>query len=189
MVLVSHTQTGSQLRATDFVVCQQTIETLIHQPPTDATTLGRVQRLAMNYHRVSFTLEDPAHAFLLLMVVFEGMCKKSIERNAAMAAYRMGRLAGTTQAECGDIVRQFYHDSTYTFCRIRNDIAHGDTTLSQQTVTDTYPCLYRYVTTATTRLLNLTSGPGPGYDIDTSLDYYDQIEAYVDRRFATLPVT
>jgi hypothetical protein len=49
---------------------------------------------------------------------------------------------------------------------IRNDIAHGDTSLSLATVASKYPSLYRHVTVAIVKLLNLPSG-----SLDEAKDY------------------
>ena len=60
----------------------------------DNATSDKVLRLAMEYHRLSFTLERVEHAFLILMVAFEAMFKKEGRSNASRAAQRIGRLLG-----------------------------------------------------------------------------------------------
>jgi len=145
-------------------------------------TLDRVLRLAMEYHRLAFTLERVDHAFLILMVAFEAMFKKKDEDNASRAAQRIGRLLGATKSKCMSIQKDFFDNRGDWFSKIRNDIAHGDTSLSLATVASKYPSLYRHVSTAIITLLNLPSG-----SIDDTKDYYDEISRLTEARFIGLP--
>jgi hypothetical protein len=171
----------SNLKGVDFDACRSTIDVLL-KGRDEKTTFGKVLGLALDYHRHSFTLEKPEHIFLILMVAFEAMFKKKDEDNASRAAKRIGRLLGATKAECMSIHKEFFDNNGDWFCKIRNDIAHGDTSLSMETVAGKYPSLYRHVTAAIVKLLNLPPG-----SLDTTKDYYDEISRLTEARFFRLP--
>ena len=80
------------------------------------------------------------------------------------------------------IHKDFFDNRGVWFSKIRNDIAHGDTSLSLSTVASKYPSLYRHVTGAIVRLLNLPFGP-----IDNTQDYYDEISRLTEARLFSLP--
>ena len=155
---------------------------LLQRGTRDISTFDKVLNLALEYHRLAFTLENVAHAFLILMVIFEALFKKDTEANASQAAQRIGRLLGSTQRECGDIRQQFFDNRGETFCRIRNGVAHGDVGLGNPTVTKLYPCLYQYVTRTMVALLSLAAGT-----LNTNPDYYYEINKIVEERFNSLP--
>jgi hypothetical protein len=169
------------LRSTDFDACRSTIDTLLSKTWNDNTS-DKVLRLAMEYHRLAFTLERVEHAFLILMVAFEAMFKKEAEDNASKAAQRIGRLLGATKRECQAIQKAFNDDPADSFCKIRNRIAHGDPTLNLATVASKYPSLCRHLTAAIVTLLNLPSGT-----LDPTKDYYDEISRLTESRFFSLP--
>ena len=178
----AHLGEPSVLRSTEFDACRTTITCLLTKTWNDNTTSDKVLRLAMEYHRLAFTLERVEHAFLILMVAFEAMFKKKDEDNASRAAQRIGRLLGATKSECMSIHKDFFDNRGVWFSKIRNDIAHGDTSLSLSTVASKYPSLYRHVTGAIVRLLNLPSG-----SIDNTQDYYDEISRLTEARLFSLP--
>jgi hypothetical protein len=179
----SHLGAGSELRRTDFPVCLATIDRLLTKTWNQQSTSDRVLALAMDYHRLSFTLERVDHAFLILMVAFEAMFKRDYTERAAEAAIRIGRLLGATQSECGTIQRAFVEAGIHgTFSDIRNAIAHGDTSLNPATVANQYPLLYRYLTRAIVVLLNLAPG-----EIDDTQPYYDEISRWTNDRYNLLP--
>jgi hypothetical protein len=170
----------SVLQAAAFDACRNTIDVLMRKTWGNAT-FDKVLLLAMEYHRLSFTLERVEHAFLILMVAYEAMFKKENE-NAGKPAQRIGRLLGaTTKKDCKAIQREF-NDDPDSFSKIRNRIAHGDPNLNLATVESKYPSLYRHVTAAIVTLLNLPSG-----SLDDTKDYYDEIGRLTESRFLGLP--
>jgi len=104
------------------------------------------------------------------------------EDNASRAAKRIARLLGATKAECGSIRNEFFNNNCEWLSKTRNGIAHGDTGLSLATVAGQYPSLYRHVTAAIVKLLNLPPG-----SVDDTKDYYDEISRLTDARFFNLP--
>jgi len=179
--IVSHLPKPSVLNSTNFAACRATGDTL-RSKTWGNTTFDKVVGLAKEYHRFSFTLERVDHAFLILMVAFEAMFKKKDEDNASRAAKRIGRLLGATKTESMSIHKEFFDNKGDWFSKIRNDIAHGDTSLSLTTVAGKYPSVFRHVTTAIVTLLNLPSG-----SIDDTKDYYDEISRLTEARFLGLP--
>jgi hypothetical protein len=178
----SHLGRSSELRSTDFNACRSTIDRLLSKPLNGNTTFENVLRLAMEYHRLSFTLERVDHAFLILMVAFEAMFKKKDEDGSNHAAGRIGRLLGAaTKEDCSAITKEF-DTGPDCFREIRNDIAHGDTSLSLATVTNKYTSLYRHVTAAIVKLLSLPAG-----SLDDTKDYYDEISRITKERYDPLP--
>lgn len=171
----------SVLQAAAFDACRNTIDVLMRKTWGSAT-FDKVLLLAMEYHRLSFTLERVEHAFLILMVAFEAMFKKETEDNASKAAQRIARLLGATKRGCQGIQKEFNDDPVDSFCKIRNRIAHGDPNLNLATVESKYPSLYRHVTAAIVALLNLPPG-----SLDDKKDYYDEISRLTERRFLGLP--
>lgn len=171
----------SVLQSAEFAACRSTIDVLL-KARNENTTFGKVLRLAMDYHRHSFTLEKPEHAFLILMVAYEAMFKRDDTENASKPAQRIGRLLGTaTKKDCQTIQKEF-NDAPDSYSKIRNQIAHGDTTLDFTAVASKYPCLYRYVTAAIVTLLKLPSG-----SLDDTKNYYDEISRLTGTRFFSLP--
>jgi hypothetical protein len=169
------------LRHSDFAVCRQLFDILLLKNWNDETTLTNVLNLALEYHRLAFTLENVGHAFLILMVIFEALFKKEKE-NVSRPSKRIARLLGRTKRECQAIQREFNDDPVNSFCKIRNRIAHGDPSLSVSVVAANYPSLYRHVTDALLALLSLPAGT-----VDCAKDYYDEISRIVDARFTALP--
>jgi hypothetical protein len=182
--MFSHLGTPSVLRVTDFDACRSTIDKLLSKTWNEKITSDKVLRLAMEYQRLSFTLERVEHAFLILMVAFEAMFKKDGTESASKPAQRIGRLLGAaTKKDCNAIQKEF-NDDPDSFSKIRNQIAHGDPTLDLATVANKYPCLYRYITAAIVTLLNLPAG-----SLDDTKDYYDEISCLTASRFVNLPNT
>jgi hypothetical protein len=144
-LLGRHLGPESVLLAADFAACQRTITTLLGKTWSDTVTFDKVLGLALEYHRLSFTLEQVAHAFLILMVAFEALFKK--DDNVSKAAKWIGRAVSGTKKGCKDIQKAFNTDPV-SFRTIRNQIAHGDTSLNVATVRANYPDLYRYLTAA-----------------------------------------
>jgi hypothetical protein len=171
----------SVLQAAAFDACRNTIDVLMRKTWGSAT-FDKVLLLAMEYHRLSFTLERVEHAFLILMVAFEAMFKRETEDNASKAAQRIARLLGATKRGCQGIQKEFNDDPVDSFCKIRNRIAHGDPNLNLATVESKYPSLYRHVTAAIVALLNFPSG-----SLDDTKGYYDEISRLTQSRFLGLP--
>ena len=181
-VQFSHLGTPSVLRSADLDACRSTIDLLMRKTWKENATFDRVLRLAMEYHRLSFTLERVEHAFLILMVAYEAMFKTDATENASQPAVRIGRLLGTaTQKDCSAIQKEF-NDDPDSFSKIRNRIAHGDPGLNLATVAGKYPSLYRHVTAAIVNLLNVPSGA-----LDSTSDYYGALSRYTKVRYDGLP--
>ena len=176
-----HTGAVSLLRQTDFDSCRFTIDRLLANPLGDSTTLEKVLLLGMQYHRSTFDFNHTSHAFLVLMVVFEALFKKE-EEGVNKAASRIGRLLGATKKESQDIFKAFDNPEPDVLCKIRNQIAHGNPSLSKATVETKYPILYKHVTSAIIALLNLPLGV-----FHDTKDYYDELSFYVDNMFKNLP--
>lgn len=174
----------SVLRVEDFDAVRATADLLMRKVWNDKTTFDKVVRLAMEYHRLAFTLERVEHAFLILMVAFEALFKKDDEGNASRAAQRIGKLLGASKSACQAIQREVFDDPVDSFCRLRNRIAHGDPNLDVMVVANKYLSLYRHLTAAVVSLLHL-----PGGTIDGTKDYYDEVSRYAEARFMSLPST
>ena len=84
--------------------------------------------------------------------------------------------------ESQDIFKAFDNPEPDVLCKIRNQIAHGNPSLSNATVETKYPILYKHVTYAIIALLNLPLGV-----FHDTKDYYDELSFYVDNRFKNLP--
>jgi hypothetical protein len=109
----------STLPEIDFGKCRATCDRLIHKTWNDAAQHDKILRLAMEYHRLSFTFERAEHAFLIVMVAYEAIFKKDDEK-AHHAAHRISRFLGETKVECDFIEAEFKKHSI-----TRNSIAHG----------------------------------------------------------------
>lgn len=171
----------SILHAKDFAPCRVTIDLLMRKTWSDSITFDKILQLAMQYHRISFTLERVDHAFLILMVAYEAMFKREFDENASRPAQRIGRLLATTLDEC-KLIQHYFNDGPLSFSKLRNRIAHGDHTLTQAEVKAKYPILQRHVAAAIIALLNLPAGT-----VDTAKDYYDEIHRYTETRSRSLP--
>jgi len=178
----SHLPSPSILRASQLDACRATIDTFLSRKWSDKSTFDNVLQLAKEYHRTSFNLEHVTHAFLILMVVFEALFKKKDEKNAGKAAQRIGRLLGVTKKGCTAIGREFFDGAVDSFGTVRNQVAHGDTSLDGRQVSSKYPGLYRHISETIIRLLALPPG-----EVDNGKDYYDEITRIVNARFAGLP--
>lgn len=182
-ILFSHLGHGlSSVPQDQHGPCINTFEILLNQKLDESTTFGKILNLALDYHRTCLTLEDVNHAFLILMVAFEALFKKTEEKNVDCASGRIARLISTSRAECQNIREQFYGESDDAFTKLRNSIAHGDTSLDYKTVKSSFPIVYKYVTKANIALIQLPLG-------EIGEQYYDDLNSYVDRRFSELPAT
>lgn len=93
----SHLPSPSILDAGRFDECRRLFDVLLNNSWGSWAAFTNILTLAREYHRLTFTLENPAHAFLILMVIFEALFKKEHERNADLASRRIGKLLGSTQ--------------------------------------------------------------------------------------------
>jgi len=178
-----HLQVESAFNVVDVFSCQQTLDALLLRHGSDKTTFDKVLSLALDYHWHSFTLERVAHAFLILMVVFEALFKKESDGDVGKAAQRVARLLGASKQECREIQKEFNDDPVDSFCKIRNQIAHGNTKLDHATVASKYPQLHRHITAAIVYLLNLPTG-----SVDDAKGYYEEVNRIAEARFQALPV-
>ena len=138
----------SVLSDSEFELCRQTFNTLLQKEWNDKFTFDRLLKMALEYHKATFNLSAVEHSFLILMIVFESLFKKKQESNASQAAMRIAKLLSEAQNHRAKIQRTFFDNNSYSFCRIRNDIAHGDPGLNLQVVKSRYPLLYQYITKA-----------------------------------------
>ncbi len=183
-VLSSRSRLGSGLSVlhTDqYDDCRKTFHKLLEKEWNDTNTFDKVLQLALEYHRTSFTLENNDHAFLVLMVAFEALFKKESERNAGRAAARIAKLLASVKSDKGQIKQDFFDHTTDAFSKIRNEIAHGNPNLDYTMVKEKYSELYNYITKAIINLLNLQTGT-------IGLDYYNDLNSYVENRFSFLSV-
>ncbi len=116
--------------------CRVTFQHLLNKQWDETDTFDKVLKLALEYHRLSFTLERFDHAFLILMVVFEALFKHEKEKNANDAANRIAGLLATIQSDFEPVKDAFYNRSGTAFSGIKNCIAHGDPTLDKTQVED-----------------------------------------------------
>ncbi len=170
---------NSFLLTEDENSCKITFQNLLDKQWDETKTPDKLLQLALEYHRLSFTLERVDHAFLILMVVFEALFKKEGERNANNAADRIAKLLATVQSESSLIKDVFYDHPQTAFSKIRNAIAHGDSNLDRTTVENQYPELYKYITKAIIKLINIPNGK-------IGTNYYDDLEKYIDEEFSKL---
>lgn len=178
-------ESGSQsvLDQADFDLCRRSIDVFLTKAWQN-TVHDKVLKLALDYHELSFTQQEIAHAFLIVMVIFEALARKENEESASKAAWRIARLIAGTKAEANVVQKDFFDARADSLCNIRNKVAHGDPTLTQQLIETKYPVLYRYLTKAILTLLHLQPAT-----LDPTRDYYDELTAFVDTRFAALPNT
>ncbi|MCP4273609.1 MAG: hypothetical protein GY781_16905 [Gammaproteobacteria bacterium] len=183
-VLSSRSRLGSGLsvlRTDQYDDCRKTFHKLLEKEWDDTDTFDKVLQLALEYHRTSFTLENIDHAFLVLMVLFEALFKKESEGNAGRAAGRIAKLLALVKGDKGQIKQEFFDHPTDAFSKIRNKIAHGNPDLDYIMVKEKYLELYNYITKAIIDLLNLQNGI-------IGMDYYNDLNSYVETRFSSLPV-
>ena len=138
----------SVLDEADFTSCQSIFESLLNEKQNSDEDSDKLLELAMSYHQVVFKLEKVQHSFLILMIIFESMFKKGREKNIANASRRIGQVLGNTSQERKSIEKEFNGSIANTFGKLRNKIAHGDSSLDIQVVKDKYPKLYAHVTRA-----------------------------------------
>jgi len=174
----------SVLPISEFDRCRQTFDTLLRKVWNDNFTFDRLLKMALEYHKATFSLVAVEHSFLLLMVVFEALFKNKTESNASQAAVRIAKLLSESQNHRGGIQKTFFDNNPHSFCNIRNDIAHGDPNLDLQVVKLKYPMLYQYITKAMLQLVVIPDGT-----IDHTKDYYGEISKFIDKWFVGLPVS
>ena len=73
---------ASILPESEYDSCRETFDVLLGRTWHDANTFDKVLQLAIEYHETTFALTKVEHAFLVLMVAFEALFKKSEERSA-----------------------------------------------------------------------------------------------------------
>lgn len=177
---ISHLGQGkSTLSDSEFGSCRSTVNSLLNRKNANSS-FDLVLRLALAYHRILFNLEAVDHALLILMVVFEALFK-SKEENSPEAVARISMLLSDTKKTAKHIREKFIHGDD-SFTKLRDQIAHGDSTLDLLKVSVRYPELYGHVTKAMIRLIAIPDGI-----LDVTRDYYDEINGYIRARFNTLP--
>lgn len=138
----------SILDESNFATCQSVFKTLLHKQHNSDEGPDTLLELALAYHQIVFKLEKVQHSFLILMIIFESLFKNIGENNIANSSRRIGDELGNTSAEENAIKREFDDNADNTFGKLRNDIAHGDSSLDIQIIKDKYPVLYGYITRA-----------------------------------------
>jgi streptomycin 6-kinase len=159
--------------------CRITFQRLLDKHWNETKTYDKLLKLALEYHRLSFTLERADHAFLILMVVFEALFKKENDKSINNAADRIAKLLATVQTELKPIRKAFLNRPSTAFLLIRNGIAHGDPTLDRAIVRNHYIELYGYITKAIIKLINIP-------DSTIGANYYDDLEQYISTEFFKL---
>lgn len=172
----------SVLRNAEVASCRSVFDILISKQWNDNITFGKVMDLALEYYDISFNLQNIEHSFLILMIIFEALFKKESEKDAGRAAKRISQLLPTMKSERKKIHEEFFSNDPYTFCRLRDYIAHGDPDLDRELVKSKYPILNEYIRESIIRLLLIPDG-----EIDHMKDYYDEISKYCGEHFKTLP--
>jgi len=142
----------------------------------------RVLQIAMRYYVLSSRQTDYDIIFLMLMIAFEAICKKSDEESVSRARACFGRLLAESKKEYSQISRFMSEDPNEKgCCFLRNAIVHGDVntgSVRSQTFWD----LKRYLRRAIVRLIDALDKS----NIDPS-NYYDSLDRYVNSRFSELP--
>jgi len=144
----SHLGKPSVLQEAMFATCKSIFQTLLHGLHNSDNDSNKPLKIPLEYHEVVFKLGKVEHSFLILMIIFESMFKEDGEKRIANASRRIGNYLGNTEAEKDVIRKEFDSNVKSTFGKIRNDIAHGDSSLDIQIVKDKYPVLYGYITRA-----------------------------------------
>ncbi len=171
----------SVFRTDQYDDCRATFHKLLEKEWGDTDTFDKILQLALEYHRTSFTFENIEHAFLILMVTFETIFKKESEDSAERASGRIAKLLSIAKSDYNLIKNDFFDRLTDSFSKIRNKIAHGDPSLDNAKVKEKYPKLYHYITTSIIALLNLPNNT-------IGVEYYNDLNSYVETRFSALPV-
>ena len=166
----------------EFDACILTFKFLLERSQNSNCAYEKVLQLALIYHATSFTFGKVEHSFLIMMVIFEALFKKKNEKNTSNAVNRISKLLGIDSSEIKKIRKEFTQNPN--FCRLRNDIAHGDITANQSLINSNYYGLYSYITRA---IIELISFGGNGY-IDLSKDYYDEINQFIENRYQLILV-
>ena len=126
------------------------------------------------------TFGHAKHAFLLLMIIFEALFKGRDEETP-IAVSRLSQMLAQNRAEHQLINRRF-RNGALSYTKIRDSIADGDVSLDSESVKNSYPGLYTYITRAITELL-LMKGTGV---FDPTQDYYQEIDRVSRHRYANL---
>lgn len=171
----------SILKQEEIDDCRATISLLLKKI-YNKSPLNNIIYLGYSYHRTSFKLEIKSHKFLILMIIFEAFFKKESEKNASRAAKRISKLISEVQSDQMRIHKDFFDSTPDCFCKIRNQISHGDLDLDSNAIELKYPLLYDYLTKAIIRIIGIPAG-----SIDPKKDYYDEIEKYINLFFNALP--
>lgn len=165
-----------------FDDCKNTFSSLLIKRTLQKSTYRHFLYMVLRYHQATFNMAEFSHKFLILMVIFESIFKREDESNSGQAALRISKLISKVKSEQKGIQENFFGNQPDGFCKIRNLIAHGDPSLNEQIVESRYPLLYKYVTKAIIKFIEIPSGA-----IDYSKNYYDEIERYINSHYITLP--
>jgi len=171
-------QGPSVLPSSAFENCRAVADILM-TPWDDSITFDRVLQMAMSYHEVTCTFQEPKHSFLLLMIIFEALFKGPQE-DTPIAVSRLSQLLAQNRTERQLIDRRFRNGAS-SYTKIRDSIAHGDVSLESVAVKKYYPDLYNYVTKAITQLLLMRNGL-----FDPNQDYYEEVSRISKERFTNL---
>jgi hypothetical protein len=172
----------SILSDSEFADVQSTFEALLEKKWITNATFSKILDLALEFHKTVFSLQNVAHCFLMLMIVFEAMFKKDNTEESSKAASRISKLISMTKNEKNRIHKEFFDNHPNTFCNIRNDIVHGDPNLDENIIRSKNPILYEYITKAIIKIITIPAG-----QIDYTKDYYDEISRLAEDNFNALP--
>ena len=172
---IGHLKGVSVLKKSDYANCRNTFERLLKNHSGNKS-IDKILKLALDYHLTTFNLQTIEHSFLILIVIFEILFKKELCGNAEKAADRISKLISSNPSEQSRIKETFFKiGKRDSFCNIRNDIAHGNSSLNTNEVEIKFPILYDYITQAIIELIAISDS-----EIDKSKDYYDELEIYLN---------
>lgn len=171
----------SILKNKKLIKCKDTFLAFLDRRKLPKSTFKTLLYMAYRYHQATFNLAEISHKFLILMVIFESLFKRKTEK-ASQAAKRISKLISKVQSNQKQIQKSFFDNKPDCFCNIRNNIAHGDPSLDTRMVKSKYPLLYKYITKAIIKLVEIPSG-----EIDPTKNYYHEVDKYINSYFSTLP--
>ncbi len=172
-------QDVSSLPNEEHELCRITFQHFLDKEWDEINTFNKLLGLALHYHRLSFSLERIDYAFLALMGTFEALFKKERETSTKPATEQIAEFLATSESESELIKNAFFEHPTNSFYKLRDSIARRNPTLDRAIVEAQYPKLYRYVTKAIIKLINIADGV-------IGTNYYDDLDNYVRTEFSKL---
>ena len=136
-----NTEEISQFNYEHYSSCINVFNNLLDLESSNSQ-FSKIINLSLNYFTTTFKMQFTEHSFLILMSIFEAIFKIDYKDKTENAKKRIAKLLSSSEEEYIKIVDEFGSPTSNGYIGLRNKIVHGDISLNQEILRDSFDQLY-----------------------------------------------